>query len=99
MSFSIILSLVLGVLAGGAVFMFYRRRRWVCLATGTVAFSACLAWILSPVCIPISDDDAASFSPPIETRTETGMMGQLLFQKHQGKWHHCKIRISRLMYF
>lgn len=99
MGFVIILCLVLGLCAGALVFLVYRRRLWVPLATGMIVFAGCLVWFLSPVCVPISEADVARFSPPIETRTQKGMTGQRFFQRREGKWQHCKVRISRLMYF
>lgn len=99
MSFVILLCLVLGLAAGGLVFPFYRRRRWVALATGMIVFAGCLVWSLSPVCVPLSQEDVARFSPPVGTRTDTGMVGQRYFQQHEGRWYHCKVRIARLMFF
>ena len=99
MGFVILLCLVLGLCAGALVFLFYQRRLWVCWAAGMIVFAVCLAWFLSPVCVPISEEDVARFSPPIETRTQKGMIGQRYFQQREGKWQHCKVRISRLLYF
>jgi len=99
MSFVVILSVGLGLIAGGASWLLFRRRAWVPLAIGIVVFAGCMIWALTPVCRAIADDDLVSFDPPIDTRTDTGMTGQRYFQKRDGKWFHCKTRIARKMFF
>lgn len=99
MSFVIGLCFVLGLVAGGFLFLFFRRRAWVPLTAGLVVFAGSLTWFLTPVCVPIPDADLANFKPPIETRTETGMIGQRYFQKRDGSWFHCKVRIARQLFF
>lgn len=99
MGFVIILCLALGLCAGGLVLLFYRRQPWVSLATGLIVFAVCLVWSLSPVCVPVSEEDLARFSPPVGSRTQRGMVGQRYFQRHQGRWFHCRVRIARLMFF
>ena len=99
MSFVIILSMVLGLIAGGAAWLLFRRRAWVPPAIGIVVFAGCLIWSLTPVCRAIANEDLASFDPPIDTRTQTGMVGQRYFQQREGKWFHCKVRIARKLFF
>lgn len=99
MSFVVILSVVLGLLAGGAAWLLFRRRAWIPLAIGIVVFAGCMIWALTPVCRAIADQDLVNFDPPIDKRTETGMIGQRYFQLRDGNWFHCKARIARIMFF
>jgi hypothetical protein len=69
------------------------------LAIGIVISSGRLAWLLHPVCVRIPDADMASFSPTIDTRTDTGVAGQRYFQKHDGVWFQCKAWIARQLFF
>ncbi len=99
MSFVSGICIVLGVLAGAGTHLLFRRRMWISLTTGLAVIAASLAWFLSPVCIAIAQEDLANFDPPIETRTETGMIGQRYFQQRDGVWYHCKVRIARQLFF
>jgi len=91
--------IIFGLVAGGTAFLFFRKRIWVPLALGILVCTGCLVWFLTPVCVPIREADLARFSPPISTRTETGMIGQLYFQRRNGVWFHCKVRIARQLFF
>ena len=99
MSFVIGLSIVPAIVAGGLAWLLFRRRVWIPLAVGILVFAGCIAWFLTPLCIAIPDEDLARFDPPIETRTDTGMIGQRYFQQRDGAWYHCKARIARRMFF
>jgi hypothetical protein len=56
-------------------------------------------WFLHPVCAAIPPEDLASFVPPIETRTDTDMIGQRGFQPRDGGWFQCKPWIARALFF
>ena len=99
MSFVIVLCVILGLVFGGFAYLLFRRRVWIPLTVGIIVFSGCLTWFLSPVCVAIPDEDLANFKPPIDTRTDTGMVGQRYFQKRDGGWFHCKVRIARQLFF
>jgi len=99
MSFVIGLCIVLGTVAFGLVYLVCRRRLWIPLAVGAFIATGAAVWFLTPVCVLIPDEDLARFDPPIETRTETGMVGQRYFQKRDGRWFHCKVRIARQFFF
>ena len=99
MSFVIILCLILGLIAGGLTALLARRRAWLSIAVGVIAAAGALVWLLTPVCVAIPDEDLADFDPPIDTRTETGMIGQRYFQQRSGTWYQCKVRIARELFF
>ncbi len=99
MSFVIGLCIILGVVAGGLAYPFFRQRVWIPLAVGILVFAGCIAWFLTPVCVAIPDEELANFNPPIDTRTDTGMIGQRYFQQRDEIWFHCKVRIARQMFF
>ncbi|MBB3065380.1 hypothetical protein [Limibacillus halophilus] len=99
MGFAIILSTVIGLTALALSYSFFRRRRWIAPVLACFAFTASLAWFLLPVCVLIPPEDIASFNPPIETRTETGILGQRYFEERNGGWFHCKARIARKLFF
>jgi len=64
-----------------------------------LAFTASFAWLLHPVCVAIPPEDLANFSPPIETRTDTDMIGERVFRQRDGGWFQCKPWIARAMFF
>ena len=99
MSLIVGICVVLGLLAGAAAHVAFRRRMWISLTTGLAVIAASAAWFLSPVCVAIAPEDLANFDPPIETRTETGMIGQRYFQQRDGGWYHCKVRMARQLFF
>ena len=99
MSFVIGLCVILALVVGGFSYLLFRRRVWIALIVGIVVFFGYLSWFLTPICVAIPDGDLANFKPPIDTRTETGMVGQRYFQKHDGGWFHCKVRIARQLFF
>jgi hypothetical protein len=93
------LGLVIAAIVGAATLLVSRRRTWLVLAIGGAAFVGSLAWFLHPVCVVIPGTDLASFNPPIETRTDTGMIGEHTFQQRNGSWYQCKTWIARAMFF
>lgn len=97
--FVLTIGLVLGAVAGGIAAVIFRRRKWIALVIGFAVFAGSIAWLLSPSCVPMSAEDAARFDPPIETRTDTNVLGQRYFQHYGGAWHHCKTRIASEMFF
>ncbi len=99
MSFVLGVCLLIAVLVGGIAYLLFRRRRWLALTAGSVTFAAILAWFLHPACVPLAAGDIALFNPPIETRTETGMIGQRVFQQQDDTWFQCKVWIARALFF
>ena len=64
-----------------------------------IAMVAGLAYgLLHPVCVPLSDDDLARFTTPIEQREDRDFYLRI-FQEHDGQWHQCKTWISRTLFF
>ena len=55
-------------------------------------------FVLRPVCVPLSDQDLAGFTTPIETRTDHDFYLQV-FQRVDGRWHQCKTWLSRAFFF
>jgi hypothetical protein len=51
-----------------------------------------------PVCMPLSSQDLAGFTSPIETRTDRDFYLRV-FQQRDGQWHQCKVWISRKFTF
>lgn len=99
MSLVIVFSFLLGLVAAGIAYLLFRRRAWVPLAVGLAVSAAAVVWLLMPVCVAISPDELASFDPPIEMRTDTGLIGQRHFQKRRRSWYQCKTRIARAFFF
>ena len=99
MSFVVVIALVISALVAGVGLLAFRRRPWIGGLAGGVTLVALLFWFLHPVCVPIPDEDLANFVPPIETRTETNMIGQPYFVERDGGWVHCKTWIARQFFF
>jgi len=99
MSVVVGLCLIIAVIAGGAVSLLLRRRAWAGLAILGTILAGGLAWLLHPVCVVIPDAELADFDPPIETRTDTGLIGQRYFQRRGSDWYHCKTWIERAFFF
>jgi hypothetical protein len=57
-----------------------------------------IAWILRPVCVPLSPEDLAGFNVPIEKRTDRDLYLRVFQQRH-GQWHQCKTWLSRQFFF
>jgi len=93
------IALVIAALAGVGARLSLRRHRWAPPVAAVLAFAGSLAWLLHPVCVAIPPEDLASFSPPIETRTDTDMIGERVFQQRDGGWFQCKPWIARAMFF
>jgi hypothetical protein len=74
-----------------------RRRRG--LVVGIVVALGIVAWWgLHPVCVPLSDREAASVEGPIDLRTDRQLHGRI-FQYRDGHWQQCKSWISRQFFF
>ena len=67
------------------------------IAIGLVV-AGLLAWMLRPVCVPLSTEDLAGFNVPIEQRTDRDLYLQVFQQRH-GHWHQCKTWLSRQFFF
>ena len=63
-----------------------------------VALALLTGYALWPVCVPLSQEQLASFQPPITERQDTMLFGRI-FQQRSGQWYQCKTRISRAFYF
>jgi hypothetical protein len=98
-SLVVVFSFLAGLIAAGIAFLLFRRRAWMALGVGFAAFAGAAVWLLMPVCVVIASADVAGFDPPIETRTETGIIGQRYFQERGGRWYQCKTRIAREFFF
>ena len=70
------------------------KTAWICVLGLIVAVTVALR----PVCVPISDQDLAAFTTPIETRTDHDFYLQV-FQRIDGRWHQCKTWLSRQLFF
>jgi hypothetical protein len=99
MSFAVGLCIILGLISSGLTFLLFGKRKWTSLAAGCAVIAGSLLWFLSPVCVAIGGADLANFDPPISSRTDTGLIGQRIFQRRDGGWHQCKTRISRQFFF
>jgi hypothetical protein len=53
-------------------------------------------WVLSPVCVPIPDDDLLLFeeSHSLEERAARGEP----FEQKDGRWYQCKLRLARAFF-
>lgn len=68
------------------------------LLLALAAAAAAVAFVIWPVCVPLSDEQLSAFQPPIGERTETYLFGRV-FQQRDGQWHQCKTRVARAMFF
>ena len=99
MSLVFTLCITLGIAVGGLGFLLFRRRAWVWLVLGALISVGSAVWFLTPVCVAIPNSELGNFDPPIDARTDTGLIGQRYFQKRDGVWFHCKVRIARQLFF
>ena len=72
-----------------------RRLRWLVVPILTAGV---VGWMLRPVCQPMSSDELAGFTSPIETRMDRDFYLRV-FQQHDGRWLHCKTWLSRQLFF
>ena len=72
-------------------------KRWRLAAILLV--SALFAYlVLRPVCVPLTEQDLAQFTVPIEQRTDRDFYLEV-FQQRDGRWYQCKTWISRQVFF
>ena len=57
-----------------------------------------IAWVLHPVCVPLSAEDLRGFNVPIEQRTDQDLYLRV-FQQRGGQWYQCKTWVSRQFFF
>ena len=69
--------------------------RWL---AGLIVFAALMAMAFRPVCVPLSAEQLAGFTTPIETRTDRDLYMRT-FQRIDGQWHQCKTWLSRQFFF
>jgi hypothetical protein len=98
MSLVVGIALVIAALVGVGARLSLRRQ-WAPPAAAALAFAGSLAWFLHPVCVAIPPEDLAGFTPPIEVRTDTDMIGERVFQQRDGSWFQCKPWIARALFF
>ena len=70
------------------------RSLWIAVALIGLA----TVYALRPLCVPLSDQDLAGFTTPIETRTDHDFYLQV-FQRIDGRWYQCKTWLSRQFFF
>ncbi len=99
MSFVIAILIFIAALVAAVFLLAFRGRPWIGGLAGTATLAVLLFWCLRPDCRVIPEEDLANFDPPIETRTDTGMIGQRIFQQKDGGWYHCKTWIARQFFF
>ena len=56
------------------------------------------AWVLRPVCLPLSPEDLSGFNVPIEQRSDQDLYLRV-FQHRNGQWYQCKTWLSRQFFF
>jgi hypothetical protein len=78
--------------------MIASRRFALALTLAAISLAAVLWWGLHPVCVPLSDSEAAAVEGPIGSRTDRDLLGPI-FQYRDGQWHQCKSWISRQFFF
>jgi hypothetical protein len=71
-------------------------RRWYVVVS--LILVGAIAWALHPVCVPLSSEDLRAFTTPIDQRTDRDLYLRV-FQLRDGKWHQCKMWISRRFFF
>lgn len=57
-----------------------------------------MAWVLHPVCVPLSAGDLRGFNAPIEQQTDQDLYLRV-FQHRHGQWYQCKTWVSRQFFF
>jgi hypothetical protein len=60
--------------------------------------AATVAFSLRPVCVPLSSEQLAGFTTPIEARTDHDLYLRV-FQQIDGRWYQCKTWLSRQLFF
>jgi hypothetical protein len=63
-----------------------------------LGFAIVIVYLLWPVCLPLTNEEVASFQPPINQRSDWDMYFQV-FQQQNGQWCQCKTRLSRVFFF
>jgi hypothetical protein len=71
------------------------RLRWLVIPLAAAALAAA---VLRPVCVPLSPEQLASFTAPIEARTDRDFY-LAVFQQREGQWMQCKTWLSRALFF
>ncbi len=67
-------------------------------AIAAIVLAAALGYAFRPICVALSPTDLASFTTPIETRTDHDFYLRV-FQRIDGRWHQCKTWLSRRFFF
>jgi hypothetical protein len=72
--------------------------RHVAWIAAVAVIAAAAVFTLRPVCVPLSPEQLAAFTAPIETRTDHDLYLQV-FQQMDGRWYQCKTWLSRQLFF
>jgi hypothetical protein len=56
-----------------------------------------LGFLLRPVCMPLGQENLASFHIPAKQRMEQRDLYLKVWQEKGGRWYHCKTYLSRLL--
>jgi hypothetical protein len=77
-----------------------RPRIWVALLALILVTTAVSAWLVHPICVPLTPADVESFNRwrPLEQRTDRQLHGRV-FRQRAGQWYQCKSWISRQLFF
>ena len=68
------------------------------LIVAAVMALAAVAAAIRPVCVPLSAEQLAGFTTPIETRNDHDFYLRV-FQQRDGRWYQCKTWLSRQFFF
>jgi hypothetical protein len=71
------------------------RYGWIVTA---VVLAAMVGFAFRPVCVPLSSEQLAGFTTPIETRADHDFHLRV-FQQIDGRWYQCKTWLSRQFFF
>jgi hypothetical protein len=84
-------------MAPGGVF---RPRIWVVVLGLALLAAAVSAWLVHPICVPLTPADVESFNrwQPLEQRTDR-QLHRRVFRQRAGQWYQCKSWISRKLFF
>jgi hypothetical protein len=92
---------ILGLLAllwfFGAVLL-AQKKQWVVLGLLVAGTLGGLAFMFSPVCIPIENGEQEAAQYHYSERQDKDFYVKV-FQEQNGQWHHCKTWISRQFFF
>lgn len=92
---SSILTLGIAICANLSVALLYRPTRWYAAAI-TLLLPAALAFLLQPVCRPMSDFEISRLRPPVELRSDRDIYIDVYQQQDEKNWNYCTTRLRSL---